>query len=331
MKKPDIVQQVRKTEGLIDYLQSQIIGQDEVLMPFANVIQYGYCRLNTPGRPRGTLLLLGPTGTGKTESVRAAVEYLYGTEANFLRLDMSEFSRQAGEEALTNLIGRPGGKDCGRLGAFLKTYNEGFILYDEIEKAHPQIFTILLQQLDAARITLSDNRTYDLSNFFLIATSNIGAMVFSNIKHLSEKRLAQSLEIQLKERFSPEFVARWGQFGHEILMFRPLKPEHLRLIARKFFVSLLPQYRRHDLIIEVFSADAVEAALRTVDNTRNGARDLRGSIERMVRQCVYETITSTAYIARNAAWRGVLDLDDSGNNFTIRNSKPSGKEFYSCP
>ncbi len=248
--------------------------------------------MSTPGRPRGTLFLLGPTGVGKTESIRAAVEYMYGsTDRNFLRLDMSEFSRQAGEEALMNLIGTPGGKSIGRMGAFLEQCDEGMILYDEIEKSHPAIFTILLQQLDAARITLSNNRTYDLSGFFIAATSNIGAQVFQNIKHLSERRLQQNLEMQLKERFSPEFVARFGKFGHEILIFRPLKPEHLRLIARKFYSLLLPQYKQsHGVNIYGFTANVIEETLRSIDNTRNGARELRSNIERKVRKLVFDLL-----------------------------------------
>ncbi len=170
-------------------------------------------------------------------------------------------------------------------------FRGGVILYDEIEKSHPAIFTIMLQQLDAARITLSNNKTYDLSKFFIVATSNIGAQVFQNIKHLSERRLQQNLEMQLKERFSPEFVARFGKFGHEILIFRPLKPEHLRQIARKFFLLLLPQYREsHNIHINGFSAAVIEETLRSIDNTRNGARELRSNIERKIREVIYSSL-----------------------------------------
>ena len=178
---------LERAEGLEPFLKNHIIGQDILVANLSNALKYGWCNLSTENRPRGTLFLLGPTGVGKTESIRAAVEYMYGSaDKNFLRLDMSEFSRQAGEEALMNLIGTPGGKSTGRMGAFLEQCSEGVILYDEIEKSHPAIFTIMLQQLDAARITLSNNKTYDLSKFFIVATSNIGAQVFQNIKHLSE-------------------------------------------------------------------------------------------------------------------------------------------------
>lgn len=282
----------KKAEQLEEFLSSRIIGQEKILKPLCDCLKYGWFNLNTPGRPRGTLFLLGPTGVGKTESIRSAVEYMYGdADKNFLRLDMSEFSRQAGEEALMNLIGTPGGKSTGRMGAFLEQCTEGVILYDEIEKSHPAIFTIMLQQLDAARITLSNNKTYDLSKFFIVATSNIGAQVFQNIKHLSERRLQQNLEMQLKDRFSPEFVARFGKFGSEILIFRPLKPEHLRLIARKFYLLLLPQYKTsHGIEIKGFAPEVIEETLRSIDNTRNGARELRSNIERKVRKFIYETI-----------------------------------------
>ncbi|MFA7185790.1 MAG: AAA family ATPase, partial [Victivallales bacterium] len=318
---------ITRAEGLANYLSTQIIGQETILTPLSNTLKYGWCRLSTPGRPRGTLFLLGPTGVGKTESVRAAVEYMYGNaERNFLRLDMSEFSRQAGEEALMNLIGTPGGKSAGRLGNFLENCAEGIILYDEIEKSHPAIFTIMLQQLDAARITLSNNKTYDLSNFFIAATSNIGAQVFQNIRHLSERRLRQTLEMQLKERFSPEFVARFGKFGHEILIFRPLKPEHLRQIARKFYSLLLPQYKKsHGIDIFGFTPEVIEETLRSIDNTRNGARELRSNIERKIREVIYSVLMKSS-----APVRGWLDVNcQNPNQLQLQTNSPQ-KELVLC-
>ena len=312
---------IDQLNGLQDYLLTQIIGQDKTLTALAETIKHGCIRLNPQGRPRGTLFLLGPTGVGKTESIRAVCEYIYGDQdSNLLRLDMSEFSRQAGEEALINLIGTPGGKTVGRLGEFLRTHTEGIILYDEIEKSHPAIFTIMLQQLDAARITLSDNTTHDLSNFFIVATSNIGAHSFQNIKHLSERRLQQNLEMQLKERFSPEFVARFGKFGHEILLFKPLKPEHLRLIARKFYLSLLPGYQQsHQILIHGFTDEVVEETLRTIDNTRNGARELRSTVERKIRTFMYELLSRKT--SRDI--EGFLDVDPMNPENLILVSNPS--------
>ena len=318
---------IQKSSRLEAFLKEQIIGQEPIIESLSNCIKYGWCQLSTPGRPRGTLFLLGPTGVGKTESIRSAVQFMYGnSDSHLLRLDMSEFSRQAGEEALINLLGSPGGKSMGRLEQFLENTDEGIILYDEIEKAHSQLFTILLQQLDAARITLSNNRTYNLERFFLVATSNIGAQIFQTAKHLSERRLQQSLEMQLKQQFSPEFIARFGKFGHEILIFRPLKPEHLRMIARKFYAQLLPQYRiSHRIDIRGFSADMVETTLRTIDNTRNGARELRSSIERTIRQLMFELLCNP-----NAARTGWIDIDSETRHPMILATPNSNKEFYQC-
>lgn len=319
---------IRKTSELEAYLSREIIGQEAVIKPLAECFKYGWCHLSTPERPRGNLFLLGPTGVGKTESIHAVTKFMYGNpHTGILRLDMSEFSRQAGEEALINLLGAPGGKSVGRFERFLEENDEGIILYDEIEKAHPQLFTILLQQLDAARITLSNNRTYDLSNFFLIATSNIGAQIFQTAKHLSNRRLQQSLEMQLKERFSPEFVARFGKFDHEILIFRPLKPEHLRLIARKFYAQLLPQYRNtHGITVSGFSAELIEETLRTIDNTRNGARELRSSVERTIRGFMFELLCTPE--APRAGW---LDLKtDETRQLTLIPQPDNPKEFYPC-
>ena len=327
LKNSEQATSLEKMEALKKFLDSRIMGQDKILSPLCDCLKFGMLNLNTPGRPRGTLFLLGPTGVGKTESIRSAVEYMYGTaDRNFLRLDMSEFSRQAGEEALMNLIGTPGGKSSGRMGAFLEQCNEGVILYDEIEKSHPAIFTIMLQQLDAARITLSNNKTYDLSKFFIVATSNIGAQVFQNIKHLSERRLQQNLEMQLKERFSPEFIARFGKFGHEILIFRPLKPEHLRLIAGKFYKLLLPEYKKsHNIDIYGFTSDVIEETLRSIDNTRNGARELRSNIERKIRHFIFELIRSGEPAS------GILDVaPDDPEKFILTPSPQPGKETMLC-
>lgn len=176
-------------------------------------------------------------------------------------------------------------------------------------------------------LLLSNNRTYDLSNFFLIATSNIGAQIFQTAKHLSDRRLQQSLEMQLKERFSPEFVARFGKFNHEILIFRPLKPEHLRLIARKFYAQLLPQYRNtHGITVSGFSAELIEETLRTIDNTRNGARELRSSVERTIRGFMFELLCTPE--APRAGW---LDLKtDETRQLTLLPQPDNTKEFYSC-
>jgi len=316
---------LEKLERLEGFLQSRIMGQDKILTPLCRCLKYGWFNLNTPGRPRGTLFLLGPTGVGKTESIRSAVEFMYGSDdKNFLRLDMSEFSRQAGEEALTNLIGTPGSTTGGRMGAFLEQCSEGVILYDEIEKSHPAIFTILLQQLDAARITLSSNKTYDLSRFFIVATSNIGAQIFQHMKHLSEQRLRKNLEMQLKNRFSPEFVARFGKFGQEILIFRPLEPDHLRLIARKFYLLLLPQYKTHGMNIDGFTPAVVEETLRSIDNTRNGARELRSCIERKIREFVFNTIR--LQLPRS----GILDVCPEAPELLRLIKSDEAQEVISC-
>ena len=130
---------IQKSSRLEAFLKEQIIGQEPIIESLSNSIKYGWCQLSTPGRPRGTLFLLGPTGVGKTESIRSAAQFMYEKpDSHLLRLDMSEFSRQAGEDALINLLGAPGGKSVGRLERFLEENQEGIILYDEIEKAQPR-------------------------------------------------------------------------------------------------------------------------------------------------------------------------------------------------
>ena len=230
-------------DGLKPYLKSRIIGQDHVIDAISEKLRYWYLGISNPNRPT-VFFFLGPTGTGKTEIIRETIHYLYGDEEEkLLRLDMSEFGETAGADVGKKLVGYTE-KEPGRLYDFLEKNTEGAILYDEFEKAHKDMAKYMLQQIDAGRVTLWNNRTYDISRFLLFFTSNVGADIFQGNTHLSMARKTEAACQRLVMMFnSPEFVARFGKFGYGIFAFNSLKPEHLRQITRKFIDDKLQYFR----------------------------------------------------------------------------------------
>ena len=286
---------VEKSRRLETFLRRQIIGQETVIGSFSDCIKYGWCQLSTPNRPRGTLFLLGPTGVGKTESVRAAAEFMYGSpDARLLRLDMSEFSRQAGEEALVNLLGTPGGKSPGRLERFLEENDEGIILYDEIEKAHSDIQNLLLQILEDGNLTDSQGRRADFSNTIILLTSNLGARCLSGqtsplgfgAAAAETRRRGQQAIQEAKEFFRPELMGRLD----ETVLFDPLGPEQLAGIADRLLVELEQRAARQGYTLHHTPAAAKVLAGDKVPPY--GARELRRTVSRAVEQALADRIAA---------------------------------------
>ena len=292
-------------DGLKPYLKSRIIGQDHVIDAISEKLRYWFMGISNPSRPT-VFFFLGPTGTGKTEVIREVIHYLYGTEEEkLLRLDMSEFGETAGSDVGRKLIGSSE-KDPGRLYDFLENNTEGAILYDEFEKAHKDMAKYMLQQIDAGRITLWNNKTYDISRFLLFYTSNVGAEIFQGNNHLSMARKCEAACQRLVMIFnSPEFVARFGKFNYGIFAFNSLKPEHLRLITRKFMNDKLEYFRTiqeqakekggfflpSNMNVLGYSPEAVDFALLQTNTTKNGAREIRDIVERMLNRAYDIAIT----------------------------------------
>ena len=285
-------------DGLRPCLKSRIIGQDHVIEAISEKLRYWFLNIGNPTRPT-VFFFLGPTGTGKTELIREVINYIYGPEdQKLLRLDMSEFGETAGSDVGKKLIGYSE-KEPGRLYDFLERNTEGAILYDEFEKAHKDMAKYMLQQIDAGRVTLWNNKTYDLSRFLLFFTSNVGAEIFQGNTHLSMARKTEAACQRLVSMFeSPEFVARFGKFGYGIFAFNSLKPEHLRLITRKFMDDKLEYFRTirqqlqeqpgfwlpENMNVLGYSPAVVDFALLQTNTTRNGAREIRDIVERMLNQ-----------------------------------------------
>src|ERR1035438_9591971 len=183
---------IQKLLELDSVLPREIRGQSQVLPRIISVIRRGELGLTKPGRPRGSFLLLGPTGVGKTETVVVLTRQIFGAEKLF-RFDMSEFQTQ---ESLGLLLGAKLG-ETGYLGAMRERAAEGSLLFDEAEKAHPRVLDIMLQLLDAARITVATGQTLDFSGFYVWLTSNIGSAELMSLQHSNDATLERHVLSQI--------------------------------------------------------------------------------------------------------------------------------------
>jgi ATP-dependent Clp protease ATP-binding subunit ClpB len=259
-------------------LARRVVGQDEAVTAVANAVRRSRAGLQDPNRPIGSFIFLGPTGVGKTETARALAEYLFDDEHAMVRLDMSEYMEK---HAVSRLIGAPPGyvgyEEGGQLSEAVRRRPYSVILFDEIEKAHPDVFNILLQILDDGRLTDSQGRTVDFRNTVIIMTSNIGSHII--LDHaaddwaLVETRVTDAMQ----KHFKPEFLNRVD----DIIIFRPLgtrEIEHIvdlqlarfekMLAERKLTLDVTPEARQH-LAVEGYDPSF-------------GARPLKRAIQRLI-------------------------------------------------
>lgn len=267
---------IEKLNGLEPYLASRIKGQDHVLARVCSVLERGELGLQPPNKPPGSMLFLGPTGVGKTETVREFSRYLFGDDLLF-RFDMSEFLHA---DAVKLFVGDEFGHP-GRLGKILGTHRNGVLLFDEIEKAHWSIWDLFLQMLDAARITLADHQTYDLSGFYLVATSNIGSQQLLRLPRLPFATLERAVMAGLHQHFRPELIGRFD----EKLVFKPLSPESQREIGLAVISAELEQLRQKGIQLTI-SEDALEFLVRKGIHKFLGARPMKGVVQKCVGDAV---------------------------------------------
>ena len=228
MKTPTFdTQKIERLRQLDEALRTEIRGQNQVLPRVVSVVQRGELSLSKPGRPRGSFLLLGPTGVGKTETVVVLTSRIFGAEKLF-RFDMSEFQTQ---ESLGLLLGAKLG-EVGYLGVVRERAAEGSLLFDEAEKAHPRVLDILLQLLDAARITIATGQTLDFSGFCMFwPTFRISALPdHMSLQHSNDATLERHVLSRAQQALRPEIFARIT----EKLVFNRLSYEHQLEIAEKF-------------------------------------------------------------------------------------------------
>jgi ATP-dependent Clp protease ATP-binding subunit ClpB len=293
------LERLRKVEGV---LRTEIRGQNQVLPRVVSVVQRGELSLTKPGRPRGSFLLLGPTGVGKTETVVVLTRQIFGAEKLF-RFDMSEFQTQ---ESLGLLLGARLG-ESGYLGAVRERAAEGSLLFDEAEKAHPRVLDIMLQLLDAARITIATGQTLDFSGFYVWLTSNIGSAELMTLQHSNDATLERHVLSRAQQALRPEIFARIT----EKLVFGRLSYEHQLEIAEKFLsreVEFLAA-RGHTLELD---KTVLPFLVRKGFHPKLGARPMRDAVEKQVGDALAEHLLA----GKNSGGR--LQVDESRDCLIVR-------------
>jgi ATP-dependent Clp protease ATP-binding subunit ClpA len=273
---------VRDLTDLESHLLSRIKGQNHVIARVCSVLERGQLGLQPLDKPLGSFLFLGPTGVGKTELTLEFTRYLFGgNEAH--RFDMSEFLHVDNVKLfMGDETGNPG-----RLGSVLSQHQQGVLLFDEIEKAHRLIWDLFLQMLDAARITLADHRTYDLSGFYLICTSNIGSQRLLRQTRLPFTTLERAVISELHKFFRPELVGRFD----EIIVFKPLSPDTQREIGQIAIFEELGRFRENgfDLIV---SEEAFEFLVRRGIHKALGARPMKKIVQKFIGDAIRHALKS---------------------------------------
>jgi ATP-dependent Clp protease ATP-binding subunit ClpB len=273
--------EVRKLVEMESRLRERVIGQDEALKTVANAIRRSRAGLSDPKRPIGSFIFLGPTGVGKTETARALAEFLFDDEQAMIRIDMSEYMEK---HAVARLIGAPPGyvgyDEGGQLTEAVRRRPYCVVLFDEIEKAHPDVFNVLLQVLDDGRLTDSKGRTVDFKNTVLIMTSNLGSQAMQgeslDTEAAFDRAREQVLDV-LKQSFRPEFLNRVD----DIVIFRPLGEEQLSHIVDLRLKDLERLLADRDITLEL-SPDARHQLLITGYDRAYGARPLKRAIQRLI-------------------------------------------------
>src|SRR5580658_9646252 len=284
-----------KLHELTSLLPREIRGQSHALPRIASAVQRGEFGLTKPGRPRGSFLLLGPTGVGKTETVIVTTNQIFGPGQLF-RFDMSEFQNQ---EALGLLLGARLG-EIGYLGAVRERAAEGSLLFDEAEKAHPRVLDIMLQLLDAARLTVATGQTLDFSGFYIWLTSNIGAAELMGLQHSNDATMERHVLSRAQQALRPEIFARIT----EKLVFGRLSYEHQLEIAKKFLsreIEFLAA-RGHPLELD---KSVLPFLVRKGFHPKLGARPMRDAVEKQIGDALAECLLD----ARPAC--GALAVDES--------------------
>jgi ATP-dependent Clp protease ATP-binding subunit ClpB len=273
--------EVKKLVAMEGRLRNRVVGQDDALTTVANAIRRSRAGLSDPKRPIGSFIFLGPTGVGKTETARALAEFLFDDEQAMVRIDMSEYMEK---HAVSRLIGAPPGyigyDEGGQLTEAVRRRPYSVVLFDEIEKAHPDVFNVLLQVLDDGRLTDSKGRTVDFKNTVLIMTSNLGAQALQGENLSSEAsfdRAKDEVMDVLRQHFRPEFLNRVD----DIVIFRPLGEEQLTHIIDLRLADLKKLLADRKITLELTEGARHQLMLTGYDRAY-GARPLKRALQRLI-------------------------------------------------
>ncbi|MCL4166335.1 UNVERIFIED_CONTAM: hypothetical protein GTU68_027018 [Idotea baltica] len=277
-----------------EVLQNRVLGQPEAIGAVSNAVRRSRSGLSDPNRPNGSFLFLGPTGVGKTELCKTLAEFLFDSEDAMVRIDMSEFMEK---HSVARLIGAPPGyvgyEEGGYLTEAVRRRPYSVLLLDEVEKAHPDVFNILLQVLDDGRLTDGQGRTVDFRNTVIVMTSNLGSEIIQNLAGEDGsldgqyEQMKKSVMEVVGTHFRPEFVNRVD----EVVVFHPLGQEQIRGIADIQLAILRKRLAENDLALEVSDAVLDKIAEAGFDPVY-GARPLKRAIQQLIENPLSQDLIS---------------------------------------
>ncbi len=289
-------------------LHERVVGQDEAISAVADAIRRSRAGLSDPNRPLGSFLFLGPTGVGKTELCKALAGFLFDSEDHMIRVDMSEFMEK---HSVSRLIGAPPGyvgyDEGGTLTEAVRRKPYSVLLLDEVEKAHPDVFNVLLQVLDDGRLTDGQGRTVDFKNTVIVMTSNLGSHMIMQMAGQDSALIRDAVQVEVKQHFRPEFLNRID----EQVVFHALDESHIRSIAKIQLKILEARLAKMDLQLDVSDEALVEIAKVGFDPVF-GARPLKRAIQQRIENPVAKLILEGRFGPKD-----VIPVDVDGGEFVF--------------
>ncbi|VXB68196.1 protein disaggregation chaperone [Enhydrobacter sp. 8BJ] len=287
-------------------LHERVVGQDEAVQAVANAVRRSRAGLSDPNRPSGSFLFLGPTGVGKTELTKSLASFLFDDENAMIRIDMSEFMEK---HSVSRLVGAPPGyvgyEEGGVLTEAVRRRPYSVVLFDEVEKAHPDVFNILLQVLDDGRLTDSQGRVVDFKNTVIIMTSNLGSDKIQEMAGDSYEEIKAAVMNAVNQHFRPEFINRID----EIVVFHPLGQEQMAGIADIQLSRLRKRLQERDMDI-VLSDEAMTKLIAVGYDPVYGARPLKRAIQQEIENPLSVKLLSGEFVAGDTI---KVDVDEQGN------------------
>lgn len=310
-----------KLLNLENILHKRVIGQNDAVVSLSKAVRRARSGFKDENRPIGSFIFLGPTGVGKTELAKSLSEALFGSEDNMIRIDMSEYMEP---HSISRLIGAPPGyvgyDDAGQLSERVRQKPYSVVLFDEIEKAHPSIFNVLLQVLDDGRLTDSNGRVIDFKNTIIIMTSNVGVSELNDQKFVgfggSEsikndyQNVQKTMMEALKKQYRPEFLNRID----DIIVFKTLESEELEQISLLLLEGLSKRLKDRDITIKL-TKKAMAKIIEDGSIKEYGARPLKRSIQKNIEDLLSEELL------RNPELMGIINIDYKNDKFYVKKSK----------
>ena len=295
-----------KLLAMEDKLHERVVGQQEAIVAVSDAIRRSRAGLSDPNRPYGSFLFLGPTGVGKTELCKALAGFLFDSEDHLIRIDMSEFMEK---HSVSRMIGAPPGyvgyEEGGALTEAVRRKPYSVVLLDEVEKAHPDVFNVLLQVLDDGRLTDGQGRTVDFKNTVIVMTSNLGSHHIMQMAGQSSEAIKDAVWVEVKQHFRPEFLNRID----EVVVFHALDEAHIASIAKIQLKGLEGRLAQLDMALDV-STEALAELAKVGFDPVFGARPLKRAIQQRIENPVAKLILQGKFGPKDVI---PVDVDEAGN------------------